>query len=380
MKRLLGALGLFLFTALGLAAATIGEAAPALQLSEYLKGKPVKTGDWSGKKLLVVHFWGTACPPCEDALPVLNQLAGKYAKQAVFVAVGCDTPKAIREYARLNDFKFPVAADDVVKSSDAFLRSYDRLPTEVVIDRDGKLLWRGSYRQLDGVLGEITDGKYDLAAARELEEFTAALLAANTLKNYDKCLELIDARLKKFPDNPELVQGRSAVLANNLNAPEKALADLEPVIARNPKNYIFYDLKLNLLSRIPNSGRAEHNTYAVIARECRDQPQLLLHLSNQLTKNMVSKEYSLKSAYLLARAAYTGDKLDSKDLRGQAASVMGRCYYHLGMLPQALKCQKEAFALLKGSRHEEQSRLELAFINNVIITAREIEKMEAGNP
>jgi thiol-disulfide isomerase/thioredoxin len=54
----------------------IGDPAPPLAVSKWVKGTPVKKlGDG---QVHVVEFWATWCGPCKVSIPHLTELAKKY--------------------------------------------------------------------------------------------------------------------------------------------------------------------------------------------------------------------------------------------------------------------------------------------------------------
>ena len=76
---------LFIFAgALALAgslfAADLGDEAKPLQISKWVKGKKVNLAKGKGKKVYVVEFWATWCPPCRTTIPHLTELQKKYKK------------------------------------------------------------------------------------------------------------------------------------------------------------------------------------------------------------------------------------------------------------------------------------------------------------
>lgn len=115
---------------------------PAGQAGAAPAGEVMEVGedDFAGKVLqadkpVLVDFFATWCPPCQQQRPVIEKLAGQYADRAVFAAVDIDkSPKLATQY------------------------KIDAVPTLVII-RGGEEVWR--------TVG-LTD-EQDLAAALEAQ-------------------------------------------------------------------------------------------------------------------------------------------------------------------------------------------------------------------
>lgn len=124
-----------------------GDKAPLNDRLIALAGHQFSFKSQATKKLLVVNFWATWCPPCQEELPLLSKMASKYGTDISFVGAIVDSKK-----------------EDVLALRTRFSLSYtlgfidgptllhwqaEVLPTTYIITADGKILWAKS-----GVLRE----------------------------------------------------------------------------------------------------------------------------------------------------------------------------------------------------------------------------------
>lgn len=104
-------------------------------------GNKINLSELKGK-VVFVNFWATWCPPCRAEMPCINELYLKYSdnKDFVFVAVDADgNYNKAKKFVDKKKYKFPVytTASDI--PSQLFTGT---LPTTVVIDKKGKLIFR----------------------------------------------------------------------------------------------------------------------------------------------------------------------------------------------------------------------------------------------
>jgi thiol-disulfide isomerase/thioredoxin len=117
-----------------------GKTAPAITLPLLGGGRaPLPQG-----KVTVVDFWATWCAPCRTSMPRVQKIWSEYRPRGLeLYSVDTDDPSAdrdaqVREFLQENRLAFPVVLDDGTASS-AF--SVASLPTMVLIDRSGQVVW-----------------------------------------------------------------------------------------------------------------------------------------------------------------------------------------------------------------------------------------------
>ncbi len=104
-------------------------------------------------KVVLLDFWGTWCPPCVAAVPILKDLQKRHAKDAfVILSVSSDTDETVvRAFTDKNRIVWPQYWDRDRKVQQAFdVRAF---PTYVLIDDEGVVRFRTSGGGLQEPMG-----------------------------------------------------------------------------------------------------------------------------------------------------------------------------------------------------------------------------------
>jgi thiol-disulfide isomerase/thioredoxin len=177
MKKsfLLALAALAAFT-LNLTAATlsIGDPAPELKVSKWVKGEPVTSLD--SNKTYVVEFWATWCGPCRASIPHLTEMAHKFTT-VTFIGAdvweqGSDKEATVTKFLKQMGDKmdYHVAMD----TEDTFMADHwmkaagqNGIPTAFLVQA-GKVVWIGHpMGGLEETLKEVAAGKYDIEKAKQ---------------------------------------------------------------------------------------------------------------------------------------------------------------------------------------------------------------------
>ena len=163
-------LGIPLFVNPALSATSLGDAAPELQINEWIKGGPFTLKEGLGKNIFVIEFWQTECPHCRESLPYLSLLQAQYKNDGViFIGITVEDPATVKAFLKENrDAEYALAVDDEEKTYDSFMEAFgiSGVPHAFVIGRQGRILWEGHpMDNLDEVLEQTVAGRYDLNEA-----------------------------------------------------------------------------------------------------------------------------------------------------------------------------------------------------------------------
>jgi thiol-disulfide isomerase/thioredoxin len=110
---------------------------PDAEFAPLLGGAPLKMSELRGKVVLL-DFWASWCVPCQEELPMLDDMAGRMASKGVeFVGVSIDEEKsdAERFLERKKHWKLKLGHDP--EQAGAKLFNPPKMPTSYVIDRQG---------------------------------------------------------------------------------------------------------------------------------------------------------------------------------------------------------------------------------------------------
>jgi len=198
----------------------IGDPAPALVPAKWLKGEAISK--FEKGNVYVVEFWATWCGPCKENIPHLTEMAKKYQGKAKIAGISIwesNDPTNTSYLAKVADFvktqgdhmDYNVAVDGPEnKVANAWMKAADEsgIPTSFIIGKDGKVAWIGHPANLEKVLTQVIDDKFDVAAARDRRamevETTRPIREAMDGKQWTSAIKLMDAAVVKKPQTERM--------------------------------------------------------------------------------------------------------------------------------------------------------------------------------
>lgn len=215
----------------------VGDAAPALKVTEWMNGTEPKT--FEKDKVYVLEFWATWCGPCIGAMPHLTELAKANAAKGL-VVIGLthkdergNNQKSVAAFVEKNKGEklgYVVGYSDGTETNDAYMEAagQDGIPCSFVIGKSGKVEFIGHPNDLDEVLPKVLDGTWkgkadaDAMAAREKE-----LEKVFEEKTAEATLAKLDAFMTKYPEKAKSDDIRGMKLGLLLQA--KKFDDAKPI-------------------------------------------------------------------------------------------------------------------------------------------------------
>jgi len=386
--------------------AELGEPAAELQISEWVKGTPVDLAALKGKKIAVVEFWATWCPPCRASIPHLTKLQKKF-KDVVFIGISGEKPDVVKPFVKklADDMDYVVAIDKDGKTSDGYMGAYsiEGIPHAFVVDLQGRVVWHGHpMGELEKVIEDVIAGKFDIAISKRraqaealIKKFVEAVSKDKDdaeIEKLGKEIEAIDKEVggltpgRKFEaaGMRKAVQFQQAMnkyqQAMFSGADESAinkLADAAKAVV--PKDVDFAEIQQQLVAQLvvqqyikSVSKEGDESKAAELGQKIEKlpikNPQLLNSIAWVLLtdKNIVKRDLPL--ALKMAKAA--NDASDGKD--AAISDTYARALFDNGKVDDAIKFQKKSIGIATDKNKGMVAELEA--------TLKKYEAKAAENP
>jgi cytochrome c biogenesis protein CcmG, thiol:disulfide interchange protein DsbE len=134
-----------------------GRDAPDFAVTTF-DGTPFKLSEQRGK-IVIVNFWASWCPPCQEETPLLTTAAGQLDPDVILIGVAAwDARGDAEAFAAGYRINYPVAMDSGSVALDFGLVG---VPETFVVDADGKIVSR-----LPGPVTSLQQLRDMVAAAR----------------------------------------------------------------------------------------------------------------------------------------------------------------------------------------------------------------------
>ncbi|HNO78615.1 MAG TPA: TlpA disulfide reductase family protein [Phycisphaerae bacterium] len=322
-------LALTFVLALGLAATSVqaqlkvGDVAPPVTVTDWIKGKPMDVLKDNKGKVIVLEFWATWCGPCIQMIPSNTDLYERYKdKGLVFIGV-TDTGQgqqlsAVQAFVgqQGDRMSYPIAFDSTQKTDMAYVQGTGAvgIPHAVVIGKDGKIAWFGHPMEpmMEDTIKDLLLDRFDPKRAEKeaaLQEKLAPLLrefnTAVQQSNWNRCLELTEQMLAIDPENFDALRFNVYIMMEEMQSQEKLTAWVKQMIASQGSNAQTMSVLSSLMLAMPE----------VTDR----QPELAVETAN---------------------AAMSSPSKDSLSLQ-----MVAQTFYQMGLVDSAIKAQQAAVAV-----------------------------------
>ena len=324
----------------------IGDEAPAISVSNWVKGAPVDRLD--RKKTYVVEFWATWCGPCRTSIPHLTELQKKYKDKGVtIIGVSVDQNHSavspfIKEMSDKMDYT--VAIDNIPEGAkgsksnmaESWMEAADQygIPTAFIV-RDGKIAWIGHPMAMDEALEKSLAKEFDIeAAARRYREQREAMRAGQ------KALESITSAATQawFGQEKEFAATRDLVLKFVKDTKDPITAErTAKICSLRSSDEKTHDAALVLARRAVELGK-RHPLLAYF--------QMALGMAEYRSGHYAAADSALLAASELGKSNYY--------IAGTAAFYRAMSLFKLGREAEAHKLATAASAKMKALPADEK--------------------------
>ncbi len=228
----------------------IGQPAPKLTITDWVKGKPMDVLEDGKGKVIMIEFWATWCPPCIQLIPETTKFYQEHKDEGLIV-VGLTDAGRGQDLATVRDFvsrqgekmDYPVAFDSTMQTTMTY-QAYG-LPHAVVISKEGKVVWTGhpAMPEMKQVVLDLLNDRFDMQAAAEraamqakLERLTNEFYLAANAGNWDEALAATDRMLEVDPGNFEAMQYKLVILVEEMNAGDRLESWAKSFIQKHADN------------------------------------------------------------------------------------------------------------------------------------------------
>jgi len=206
----------------------IGDVAPPLLVAEWCDGEPLAS--FPSGRVTVVVFWGTWCHPCITSIPELSRLQQIFSEAVAIIGVSREEPETIHRFLqRKNEsgtswadtIRFRIARDEgnAMWSTYVWASGQRGIPAAFVVGKTGRLEWIGYPWDLEWVLEQVVNDRYDreavaveLRVTKRLDGIRQELTRLREEQKWNEAIALLDSVEDPAGKSPELLSIRLTVL------------------------------------------------------------------------------------------------------------------------------------------------------------------------
>jgi len=311
----------------------VGDPAPPIVVAKWIKGTPVT--QFEAGKVYVVEFWATWCGPCRATMPHLSEIARTFKDKATVLSVnvkeliaGKDKnadyiAKVERFVKRLGDGMDYTVAADVRENTmwDTWLTASRQsgIPASFIIDRTGKIAWKGHPDVVEAPLKMIIDGTWDDAAKEKLSQ------------------QLMENREKVNTLNTALADAEKAGdYARSIQIADEIIS-ISPLSTRS-----MVKKKYDILAR--TDAKAAHAYGEAIMKKYAADPLTIQSVAMFITDSKAENGQKPDYALAVSMMEQAASRCDSED--PFTTGNLAKAYYKNGDMANAVKTQQRVLDLL----------------------------------
>ena len=340
-----------------------GAVSPELPSPLWIDGKHHRISENRGKKFTVLFLFSLDQTGLSEIPVMINAVKNCDSRTTAFYGVGNGTVEKLQKFPGVNKLPFPVNSDHKHAAEKLFLREYDRLPMAVVLDKEGKVNWRGRTALVPGVIRQLTAGKFDLQEKIRAEKFSAEVTAAVRGNDFEKALKIIRKEWDERPANTELISLQLLLLSKHLKRPDEAFKVIAEAHKRKPHDPVVFDLEYRLIN---NTGKKELEKpiFDRVTAEFSANPMVLLRFAGSELRRS-AKLCNMEAVRDMLSAAWTKGKFKNDEEKARFAVEYAKIMHNFGRPDLAKALALQASKLFKNQRERNGAMEAVIFYQKV---------------
>jgi len=321
----------------------IGDKAPPIQVSAWVKGDPIQ--EFAPGKVYVFEFFATWARPCVEVIPQISELTKKFADKASFTGISVferrpeDYATVVPAFVKTQGDKiaFNIATDAEGKMGENWMAAaeQDSIPTIFVINQEGVVAWIGHPSRLEPILEKVIAKTWDVAKAKASADDAAAV--ARKARKAQERKEQIFAEVARALEKKDFKQ---------------AALEFEKVLKVHPGDTV--GLEPSYIEWLLRSDETKAFTVAesYLKGSLKNNSTAL----NTISWSMVSGEIPLKKPnYKIAeKIAEAAVKLTNRK-NPEILDTYGYALYRVGKIKEAIAIETLAIKILEATPGAEEN-------------------------
>jgi thiol-disulfide isomerase/thioredoxin len=208
----------------------VGDKAPALAGVKWVKGDAVELPKDIGRKIYVVEFWATWCPPCKASVPLLTDIQKRFKDDVVILGLTAPDPRnteaMVEKFVRDQGpaMEYTVGVDVNGSAHTAYMEAAQAMgiPHAFIVGKDGKIAWQGSPLEPDmaEVLEGLVSGRYDPVLREKINKKLGELTPQLRAGNWPGVVEGLKEVLQMDPSHTMAMSALLSVYTEQMKDPD----------------------------------------------------------------------------------------------------------------------------------------------------------------
>lgn len=378
----------------------VGDRAPELNVSEWVRGKPVVLFPKNNEKydiatinaavldlpffrglpvkaktlekkrntsyIYVIFFWATWTNSSLRLLDFVEKEKNLYSNEdIVFLGISKENASRVKNYLEpKNNINISLGIDNKAETYDKYMQGTKGVPVFFIIGRNGELIWKGSPLEVDRVLSRVVAGTFDAEGQGKIEELRESIKNSSHIFDNNSKKK---AAIKTLNIDPTDETAINIVVDNYIrkNQIVKAIEFVENARKKAGENKylqrnLFY-IELGIIRGmdVNKSKDILNNLTKSFYATFYDNSVFLNEFAVMILKNAPFEVRPLKELLKMAeRAVFLESKRNAiSENLGMYLQTLARVYYCLGWFTKAITTQSQAIPLLKDKKERKTALL-----------------------